>query len=119
MNERCYVGKLDTRGVTVDGADLDPCVDLRSHSSGFDWGRKSPGALQLALAILVHHFGGVVSRGGTKSDSALRYYQAFYHKLIIELQPEDGFTLLTSEVRDVLAEIDADRLDRGEEPRKW
>jgi len=44
--------------VTVDGAPLDPRLDLRRHSgAGFEWGYDGTGPRQLALAILADCLG--------------------------------------------------------------
>jgi hypothetical protein len=42
--------------VTVDGAPLNPRLDLWNHSpTGFEWGYAGSGPAQLALAILTDH----------------------------------------------------------------
>jgi hypothetical protein len=53
-----YVGDrtIDGVKVTVDGAALDPCVDVVEFSkNGFEWSYEGPEPRQLALALLVDH----------------------------------------------------------------
>jgi Family of unknown function (DUF6166) len=52
---------IDGVKVTVDGAALDPCVDVVEFSkNGFEWSYEGPEPRQLALALLVDH---LVDRG--------------------------------------------------------
>ena len=49
---------IDGVKVTVDGAPLDPCVNVREFTkNGFEWSYEGPEPRQLALAILVDHLG--------------------------------------------------------------
>jgi hypothetical protein len=53
-----YVGDrtIDGVKVTVDGAPLDPCVDVVEFTkNGFEWSYEGPEPRQLALALLVDH----------------------------------------------------------------
>jgi hypothetical protein len=62
-----YVGDrtIDGVKVTVDGAALDPCVDVVEFTkNGFEWSYEGPEPRQLALAILVDH---LVDRGKAKA----------------------------------------------------
>ena len=55
-----YVGDrtIDGVKVTVDGAPLDPCVNIAEFSkNGFEWSYEGPEPRQLALALLVDHLG--------------------------------------------------------------
>jgi hypothetical protein len=55
-----YVGDrtIDGVKVTVDGAPLDPCVNVMEFSkNGFEWSYEGPEPRQLALALLVDHLG--------------------------------------------------------------
>jgi hypothetical protein len=55
-----YVGDrtIDGVKVTVDGAPLDPCTDVKEFSkNGFEWSYEGPEPRQLALALLVDHLG--------------------------------------------------------------
>lgn len=55
-----YVGDrtIDGVKVAVDGAPLDPCVDVVEFSkNGFEWSYEGPEPRQLALALLVDHLG--------------------------------------------------------------
>jgi hypothetical protein len=47
---------IDGVKVTVDGAPLDPCVDVMEFTkNGFEWSYEGPEPRQLALALLVDH----------------------------------------------------------------
>ena len=47
---------IDGVKVTVDGAALDPCVDVVEFTkNGFEWSYEGPEPRQLALAMLVDH----------------------------------------------------------------
>jgi hypothetical protein len=62
-----YVGDrtIDGVKVTVDGAALDPCVDVVEFSkNGFEWSYEGPEPRQLALALLVDH---LIDRGKAKA----------------------------------------------------
>jgi hypothetical protein len=55
-----YVGDrtIDGVKVTVDGAPLDPCVDVVEFTkNGFEWSYEGPEPRQLALALLLDHLG--------------------------------------------------------------
>ena len=55
-----YVGDrtMDGVKVTVDEVALDPCLDVVAFTrNGFEWSYEGPEPRQLALAILVDHFG--------------------------------------------------------------
>jgi len=55
-----YVGDRTIDGVqaTVDGAPLDPRVDVVAFTrNGFEWSYEGPEPRQLALALLVDHLG--------------------------------------------------------------
>jgi hypothetical protein len=55
-----YVGDrtIDGVKVTVDGAPLDPRVDVMEFTkNGFEWSYEGPEPRQLALALLVDHLG--------------------------------------------------------------
>jgi hypothetical protein len=62
-----YLGDrtIDGVKVTVDGAALDPCVDVVEFTkNGFEWSYEGPEPRQLALALLVDH---LVERGKAKA----------------------------------------------------
>jgi hypothetical protein len=62
-----YVGDrtIDGVKVTVDGAALDPCVDVVEFTkNGFEWSYEGPEPRQLALAMLVDH---LVDKGKAKA----------------------------------------------------
>jgi hypothetical protein len=55
-----YVGDrtIDGVKVTVDGAPLDPAVDVMAFTkNGFEWSYEGPEPRQLALALLLDHLG--------------------------------------------------------------
>src|SRR5712691_3032171 len=55
-----YLGDrtIDGVKVTVDGAPLDPCLDVAEFTkNGFEWSYEGPEPRQLALALLVDHLG--------------------------------------------------------------
>ena len=55
-----YLGDrtIDGVKVTVDGAPLDPCVNVKAFTdNGFEWSYEGPEPRQLALALLVDHLG--------------------------------------------------------------
>jgi len=55
-----YLGDrtIDGVKVTVDGAPLDPCLDVAEFTkNGFEWSYEGPEPRQLALALLVNHLG--------------------------------------------------------------
>jgi Family of unknown function (DUF6166) len=57
---KTYIGDrtIDGVKVTVDGAPLDPCVDVKEFTkNGFEWSYEGPEPRQLALALLVAHLG--------------------------------------------------------------
>jgi hypothetical protein len=56
---------IDGVKVTVDGAALDPCVDVVEFTkNGFEWSYEGPEPRQLALAMLVDH---LVDKGKAKA----------------------------------------------------
>ena len=75
-----YVTLYRPQGVRQDP--LDPRFDLEKHSpTGFDWGYPSPGAAQLALAILAHHTG---------NDKYARVYHQEFKKDVVSKLPWKG-----------------------------
>jgi hypothetical protein len=53
---------IDGVKVTVDGAPLDPRVNLMEFSkNGFEWSYEGPEPRQLALALLADHLGGAAA----------------------------------------------------------
>ena len=49
---------IDGVKVTVDGAPLNPCIDVMEFTkNGFEWSYEGPEPRQLALALLVDHLG--------------------------------------------------------------
>jgi Family of unknown function (DUF6166) len=57
---KTYIGDrtIDGVKVTVDGAPLDPCINVMEFTrNGFEWSYEGPEPRQLALALLVDHLG--------------------------------------------------------------
>ncbi len=82
--------------VTVDGADLDPALDLKALSDeGFDWGYEGAAPAQLALALTLHHTGERVR--------ALALYRKILRTVVATL-PRDGWTLSDNDLRVALEE---------------
>ena len=57
---KVYAGDrtIDGVKVTVDGAPLDPCVNVEEFTkNGFEWSYEGPEPRQLALALLIDHLG--------------------------------------------------------------
>ncbi len=53
---------IDGVKVTVDGAALDPRVDVTAFTgNGFEWSYEGPEPRQLALALLIDHLGDVTA----------------------------------------------------------
>ena len=72
---------IDGIKVTVDGKPLPLHDEVRRLSpNGFEWSFEGPEPAQLALAILVDHFG--------RPEPALEHYQAFMREMIAELGNE-------------------------------
>jgi len=73
--------------VTVDGAPLDPCFDVKTFSPmGYEWTYEGDGPRQLALALLCDHLG--------DPHRALALTEAFMRDVVTEL---DNAWLLTTE----------------------
>lgn len=79
-------------------------LEVRNHSpSGFNWGYGGSGPAQLALAILVDHFGGVAPDGDI--ERAERLYQRFKFAVIGKL-PEESWELTSERIEAVVAELE-------------
>ena len=66
---------IDGVKVTVDGAPLDPCVDVMEFTrNGFEWSYEGPEPRQLALALLVAHLG--------DKDKAKAWVEAFMRAVV-------------------------------------
>jgi hypothetical protein len=103
MIEKTYVGSVaGGYGVSCEGITLPTRYDIVQHFAGFDWGRPTAGAMQLAFAILYEHFG--------RRDLAKQYYLPFYNKVTSRLPARDDWTIESSYIRDVLAEVDEEAL---------
>lgn len=94
-----YQGRRTWRGlaVTVEGAPLNPRLDLANHSpDGFEWGHGGAGPAQLALAILADHL--------RDEEQAFMFHQRFKWSVIAEL-PRNGWTLTSGEIDTALQAI--------------
>jgi hypothetical protein len=77
---KTYEGKRQGHNVvvTVNGATLNPRLDLWNHSpTGFEWGYGGSGPAQLALALLADCL--------NNDDEATRLHQAFKWKVVANL----------------------------------
>lgn len=91
-----YEGKrhAGVTDVSVEGAPLNPRLDLRKHSvTGYEWGYAGSGPAQLALALLVDHLG--------NDDEALAFYQDFKRAVVTSL-PHGGWTLSSKQIEEIL-----------------
>jgi hypothetical protein len=94
-----YIGTRSEREATVEvgGAPLNPRLDLRNHSpSGLEWGYAGSGPAQLALAILVDHFG--------DAPKALSLYQDFKFAVVARL-PQEGWTLTSDQIQQAIESL--------------
>lgn len=77
MANRHYFGDrtIDGARVTVDQQSLEPALDVKTFTDrGFEWGFDGDGPRQLALAILVEHFG--------KGEQALTCCESFMTRVV-------------------------------------
>lgn len=89
-----------TATVTVDGAPLDPRLDLANHSSAcLAWGNGGSGAAQLALALLADHFHDLPDG----NEMALEFREAFKWHAIRPLVGD--WTLTSDDMEQTLYEI--------------
>lgn len=96
---KTYEGKrtIDGLVVTVDGHRLDERYDVKQFSKyGFEWTYEGPNPQQLALAILVDHFG--------DQNRALRLSEPFMKKVVANL--DNDWTLTGAEIDSALKEIE-------------
>ena len=93
-----YLGErtIDGIKVTVDGADLDPRVDLRKLSpEGFEWTYEGAAPAQLALALLADHLG--------DDQRALALHEAFMRAAVANF--ENDWEMTGADIDAVLAAI--------------
>jgi len=80
--------------VTVDGAPLDPRLDLFNHSpTGFEWGYAGSGPAQLSLAILAMLM---------DDEVAVRLHQKFKFDFISPLSRDEDWELRSDQVHEWL-----------------
>jgi hypothetical protein len=92
--------------VTVNGAPLNPRLDLWNHSpTGFEWAYEGSGPAQLALAVLADHL--------ADDRQALNFYQRFKWVVIAEL-PRKRWTLTSRDIDAALQSIRTERIAAGE-----
>ena len=92
-----YLGDrtIDGVKVTVDGAPLDPCVNIVEFSkNGFEWSYEGPEPRQLALALLADHLG--------DDNRALALYDAFMRRVVADL--DNSWELTSADIDAALAE---------------
>ena len=96
---KVYQAKRDEAGctVTVNGAPLDPRLDLRRYSeNGFEWGYEGSGPRQLALAILADFHG--------SDQTALDRHQSFMEAVIAVLKG-DEWSLTDDQIDNTVSQI--------------
>ncbi len=95
---KIYQGVRTPHGcsVTVNGAPLDPRVDLRQHSAGIEWGYEGSAPRQLALAILCDYFG--------DDARALQQYAMFMAVVVGELKG-DQWTLTDDQIKQTFEQV--------------
>jgi hypothetical protein len=90
---------IDGIDVTVDGRPLDDARSVKELSrAGFEWSFEGPPSAQLALAILVDHFGDPVP--------ALALCPAFMRKVVAHFENE--WEMTTGDIEHALENIAAD-----------
>ena len=95
-----YIGKRIGHAVevTVDGAPLEPRLELWNHSPGaFEWGYSGSGPAQLALALLADCFG--------DDEAAVELHQDFKAAVVAGMAYA-GWTLTEEEIRDTIAAME-------------
>ena len=87
----------DGCSVTVDGAPLDPRIDLSQNSaSGFEWGYEGSGPQQLALAILADHFG---------DDSRALTHHKVFMEVVIAVMRTDEWALTSDQIENSFSQV--------------
>ena len=77
--------------VTVNGAPLNPRLDLWNHSpTGFEWGYGGSGPAQLALALLADCLG--------NDEQAVQLHQEFKRQVVANLEGH-GWIMTSHEIR--------------------
>lgn len=89
---------IDGIDVTVNDAPLDEALGVRAICpEGFEWSYEGPGPAQLALAILVDHFG--------DAERALSEYQGFMVHVVANFNNE--WEMTGADIDQALANIRA------------
>lgn len=81
-------GKASTRQVYLNGVELLPTKSqgyINLNPAGFAWGDSSSGSAQLALAILLEHYGAPIN--------AIEQYEDFKEKFITPLKTGNDFEI--------------------------
>ena len=92
-----YEGFSKSGTVLVNGERLNPQNTIFNHSpTGFSWGYAGSGPAQLALAIMVHEFGGDLNEHPLP-------YQAFKDEFIANLDEGEDFSFTSDDVLEWLA----------------
>jgi hypothetical protein len=102
---KLYTGYRTVDGcvVLVDGHPLDLRLDVVNHSpTGFEWGYLGSGPSQLALAILLDHF------GGAKKEQALWLYGRFLHRVVANFARR-GFAIDSKQIELWIKKIEDER----------
>lgn len=99
MGVKHYLGErtIDGISVTVDGAPLDPRLDLKKLSpEGFEWTYEGAAPAQLALALLADHL--------EDDQRALALHEAFMRTAVANF--ENDWEMTGADIDAVLANID-------------
>lgn len=86
---------LDGAVVTVDGAPLDPRLDIHRFSRGFEWTYTGNAPRQLALALLADHLG--------DPARALSITESFMREVVADL--DNAWRLTGAEIDAALATL--------------
>ena len=96
-----YLGDrtIDGVKVTVDGAPLDPCIDVVEFSkNGFEWSYEGPEPSQLAFAILFDHLG--------NAAKAKSLYPSFMQRIVANF--DNGWEMTSADIDAAIAALRGD-----------
>lgn len=107
-----HVLVLDPDGYQSESPLLSP-TDVKKYADAFDWGANTPGAAQLALAILCDAMG--------NADDALRLHQRFKYRTTANphvMRKGQPWRLTTGQIKAILREIVQVELDTAKTRRQ-
>ena len=96
---RLYKGDRTIDGIVVlvDDQPLDEALNVKAIcDDGFEWGFEGPASSQLALALLVDHFG--------DREVALRLHHTFMQHIVANLANE--WVLTSADITEAVAQLD-------------